>query len=88
MTAQQPLRGGAGLGLGITALVLGILMFWISWVPPLGLVALSGLGLVFGLVGLIIGIVAMRESAIAFSAGGVAVSFCALVVALVAYWLS
>ncbi len=83
-SASTGSTGGAGLALGITALVFGILAFVISWIPVFGLVGLplSGLGVLFALVGLIIGISSKRGSAVGFSVAGGAVSAIALVFAL------
>jgi hypothetical protein len=82
--------GGAGLALGITALVFGVLAFVISWIPLLGLLGLplSGLGVIFALIGLIIGMSSKRGSAIGFSVAGGAISAVALALAISSTFLA
>jgi len=83
-------KGGAGIALGITALVFGILAFVIAWIPFLGLLGLplSGLGMLFAIVGLIIGITSKRGSAVGFSVAGGALSAVALALAFSSTFLA
>ncbi len=67
--------------MGIAALVIGVLSFFICWIPFVG-VAVSGLGLLLGLGGLVLAIV-RRGSGIGFSIAGSGLSSLSLVICLV-----
>jgi S1-C subfamily serine protease len=70
--------------LGIGALVIGVLSFFVCWIPFLG-IAVSGLGLLLGLGGLLLAIV-RRGSGVGFSIAGSGLCAFSLVVCLV--WTS
>jgi hypothetical protein len=76
---QQPSR--AAHSLGIAALVIGVLSFFVCWIPFLG-VAVSGLGLLLGLGGLVLAVV-RRGSGVGFSIAGSGLSALSLVICLV-----
>jgi hypothetical protein len=76
---QQPSR--AAHSLGIAALVIGVLSFFVCWIPFLG-IAVSGLGLLLGLGGLVLAVV-RRGSGVGFSIAGSGLSALSLVICLV-----
>jgi hypothetical protein len=76
---QQPSR--AAHSLGIAALVIGVLSFFVCWIPFLG-IAVSGLGLFLGLGGFVLAIV-RRGSGVGFSIAGSGLSALSLVICLV-----
>jgi len=76
---QQPSR--AAHSLGIAALVIGVLSFFVCWIPFLG-IAVSGLGLLLGLGGLVLAVV-RRGSGVGFSIAGSGLSALSLVSCLV-----
>jgi hypothetical protein len=69
--------------LGIAALILGVLAFLLCWVPLVGVLTLplSGLGLIFGIVGLLIS-VTRKGSGIGYPIAGGIVSTLALIIAI------
>jgi hypothetical protein len=76
---QQPSR--AAHSLGIAALVIGVLSFFVCWIPFLG-IAVSGLGILLGLGGLVLAVV-RRGSGVGFSIAGSGLSALSLVICLV-----
>ena len=70
-------------GLGVAALVLGILACLTCWIPLVGILSmpLSGLGLLFGIIGVTASVIG-RKSALGFPMAGVVVSLIALVLAV------
>ncbi|NIA07653.1 MAG: hypothetical protein GWP14_08490 [Actinobacteria bacterium] len=70
-------------GLGVAALVLGILACLTCWIPLVGTLSmpLSGLGLLFGIIGVVASVIG-RKSALGFPMAGVVVSLIALVLAV------
>jgi hypothetical protein len=76
---QQP--SSAAHSLGIAALVIGVLSFFVCWIPFLG-IAVSGLGLLLGLGGLVLAIV-RRGSGVGFSIAGSGLSALSLVICLI-----
>lgn len=76
---QQPSR--AAHSLGIAALVIGVLSFFVCWIPFLG-IAISGLGLLLGLGGLVLAVV-RRGSGVGFSIAGSGLSALSLFICLV-----
>jgi hypothetical protein len=76
---QQPSR--AAHSLGIAALVIGVLSFFVCWIPFLG-IAVSGLGLLLGLGGLMLAIL-RRGSGVGLSIAGSGLSALSLVICLV-----
>jgi hypothetical protein len=76
---QQPSR--AAQSSGIAALVVGVLSFFVCWIPFLG-VAVSGLGLLLGFGGLVLALV-RRDSGVGYSIAGCGLSAISLVICLV-----
>lgn len=76
---QQPSR--AAHSLGVAALVIGVLAFFVCWIPFLG-IAVSGLGLLLGLAGLALAIV-RRGSGVGFSIAGSSLSTLSLIICLI-----
>jgi hypothetical protein len=83
---EEPAQGGAGMGLGITSMVLGIIAVPFAIFPCLGIIVLpiAGLGLLLGLIGLIVGS-SERRGNTSFAIAGLASSGGAILMALV--WL-
>lgn len=71
----------AAHSLGIAALVIGVLSFFVCWIPFLG-IAVSGLGLLVGPGGLVLAIV-RRGSGVGFSIAGSSLSALSLIICLV-----
>lgn len=76
---HQPSR--AAHSLGISALVIGVLSFFVCWMPILG-IAVSSLGLLLGLGGLVLAVV-RRGSGVGFALAGTGLSVLSLVICLV-----
>lgn len=71
---------GAAHSLGIASLVIGVLSFFVCWIPLLGMVV-SGLGLALGMGGLILAI-ARRGSGVGFAIAGSGLSLVTLLICL------
>lgn len=70
----------AAHSLGIASFVLGILSFFVCWIPLIGF-GFGGLGLVLGIIGLILAVV-RKGSGIGYSIAGIAVSSIAVIMGI------
>lgn len=74
------LNSSATNSLGISSLILGILSYFVCWIPLIGL-AISGLGLVLGTIGLVISIT-RKGTGIGYSIAGAAISLLSVLIGI------
>ena len=83
--AARPVTARGASGLGIAALVLGILGIVFCWFPPLGL-SLAFIGLILAAVGLILS-TTERKSGVGMPIAGLVVSFVAVITGATMLWV-